>query len=207
MVALTRMISAVFRRGGEVAFVAEELKQVFDPRGGQWMNGRYVPSLLAAIGEVIERHMIETGFLAAADASVLVAGTCAGDRAEARQPAGAALSQVQPARSGEGGGLLELHALRLVEMQLNASRLPARTEGLEAAPVDEGGLRTVPDCVYPDLVRVSSSADAEPAHHWVEVIVGRKRLPDRTQIIRVQMVVRRPAEFRAAVGGRRDLGA
>ena len=63
-VALTRMISAVFRRGGDVSFVVEELKAVFDPRGGQWMNGRYVPSLLAAIGDVIERHMIETGFLA-----------------------------------------------------------------------------------------------------------------------------------------------
>lgn len=63
VVALTRMISAVFRRGGEVAFVAEELKQVFDPRGGQWTNGRYVGSLVAAIGDVIERHMIETGFL------------------------------------------------------------------------------------------------------------------------------------------------
>ena len=63
VVALTRMISAVFRRGGEVAFVAEELKQVFDPRGGQWSQGRYVPSLVAAIGEVLERHMRETGFL------------------------------------------------------------------------------------------------------------------------------------------------
>ena len=62
--ALTRMISAVFRRGGDVSFVVEELKAIFDPRGGQWMGGRYVPSLLAAIGEVIERHMIETGFLA-----------------------------------------------------------------------------------------------------------------------------------------------
>ena len=62
VVALTRMISAVFRRGGEVAFVAEELKQVFDPRGGQWTNGRYVGSLVAAIGDVIERHMIDTAF-------------------------------------------------------------------------------------------------------------------------------------------------
>ncbi|QIG48167.1 adenosylcobalamin-dependent ribonucleoside-diphosphate reductase [Nordella sp. HKS 07] len=62
-VALTRMISAVFRRGGDVSFVVEELKAVFDPRGGQWMDGRYVPSLLAAIGGVIERHMIDTGFL------------------------------------------------------------------------------------------------------------------------------------------------
>lgn len=63
VVALTRMISAVFRRGGDVAFVAEELQAVFDPRGGHWSEGRYVPSLIAAIGAVIERHMIETGFL------------------------------------------------------------------------------------------------------------------------------------------------
>ncbi len=62
-VALTRMISAVFRRGGDVTFVVEELKAVFDPRGGQWMAGRYVPSLLAAIGAVIEKHMVDTGFL------------------------------------------------------------------------------------------------------------------------------------------------
>ncbi|WP_410219560.1 adenosylcobalamin-dependent ribonucleoside-diphosphate reductase [Paracoccus sp. (in: a-proteobacteria)] len=63
-VALTRMVSAVFRRGGDVSFVVEELKAVFDPRGGAWMQGRYVPSILAAIGGVIERHLIETGFLA-----------------------------------------------------------------------------------------------------------------------------------------------
>lgn len=54
---LTRMISAVFRRGGDISFVAEELKAVFDPRGGAWMQGRYVPSLLAAVGGVIERHV------------------------------------------------------------------------------------------------------------------------------------------------------
>lgn len=55
--ALTRMVSAVFRRGGDVSFVAEELKAVFDPRGGSWLNGRYVPSLLAAIGDVIQQHL------------------------------------------------------------------------------------------------------------------------------------------------------
>lgn len=54
---LTRMISAVFRRGGDVAFVHEELKAVFDPGGGSWIQGRYVPSLLSHIGSVIERHM------------------------------------------------------------------------------------------------------------------------------------------------------
>ena len=60
---LTRMISAVFRRGGDVSFVVEELKAVFDPRGGSWMDGRYVPSLLAAIGDVLETHMTNIGFI------------------------------------------------------------------------------------------------------------------------------------------------
>jgi ribonucleoside-diphosphate reductase alpha chain len=63
-VALTRMISAVFRRGGDVSFVVEELKAVFDPRGGAWMQGKYVPSILAAIGGVLEQHMVQIGFLA-----------------------------------------------------------------------------------------------------------------------------------------------
>ena len=62
-VALTRMISAVFRRGGDISFVVEELKAVFDPRGGAWMDGRYIPSILAAIGGVIERHLIAIGFI------------------------------------------------------------------------------------------------------------------------------------------------
>ena len=63
-VALTRMISAVFRRGGDVSFVVEELKAVFDPRGGAWVQGKYIPSILAAIGGVIEKHLIAIGFLA-----------------------------------------------------------------------------------------------------------------------------------------------
>ncbi len=61
--ALTRMISAVFRRGGDVSFVVEELKAVFDPRGGAWVKGKYIPSILAAIGGVIEQHLINIGFL------------------------------------------------------------------------------------------------------------------------------------------------
>ncbi|MEE9428913.1 MAG: adenosylcobalamin-dependent ribonucleoside-diphosphate reductase [Paracoccaceae bacterium] len=62
-VALTRMISAVFRRGGDVSFVVEELKAVFDPRGGAWMEGKYIPSILAAIGGVIEQHLISIDFI------------------------------------------------------------------------------------------------------------------------------------------------
>jgi ribonucleoside-diphosphate reductase alpha chain len=63
-VALTRMISAVFRRGGDVSFVVEELKAVFDPRGGAWVNGAYIPSIMAAIGGVIEQHLVAIGFIA-----------------------------------------------------------------------------------------------------------------------------------------------
>ncbi len=74
-VALTRMISAVFRRGGDVSFVVEELKVVFDPRGGHWLNGRYVPSLLAAIGGIIEKHMIEIGFIKSDDHAAGVSPT------------------------------------------------------------------------------------------------------------------------------------
>nr|WP_295741847.1 adenosylcobalamin-dependent ribonucleoside-diphosphate reductase [uncultured Acidocella sp.] len=99
VVALTRMISAVFRRGGEVAFVAEELKQVFDPRGGQWAQGRYVPSLVAAIGDVIERHMIETGFLTLPDDEPAYGKL----RAEAVAPAtGTALGSLCPKCSQPG---------------------------------------------------------------------------------------------------------
>ncbi len=55
--ALTRMISAVFRRGGDVNFIHQELKQIFDPRGGAWVGGNYVSSLIAAIGGVLADHM------------------------------------------------------------------------------------------------------------------------------------------------------
>ena len=66
-VGLTRMISAVFRRGGDVSFVVNELKAVFDPRGGAWVNGKYIPSILAAIGGVLEEHMVKIGFIINSD--------------------------------------------------------------------------------------------------------------------------------------------
>jgi ribonucleoside-diphosphate reductase alpha chain len=88
-VALTRMISAVFRRGGDVSFVVEELKAVFDPRGGQWMEGRYVPSLLAAIGDVIESHLIDIGFMAARENLAAKAAKAAAEAAGQGATAGA----------------------------------------------------------------------------------------------------------------------
>lgn len=62
-VAMTRMLSAVFRRPHDSTFVVEELKAVFDPKGGAWMEGKYVPSIIAAIGNIIELHMISIGYL------------------------------------------------------------------------------------------------------------------------------------------------
>lgn len=85
-VALTRMISAVFRRGGDVAFVAEELKAVFDPQGGRFMNGRYVPSLLAAIGDVIETHMRRIGFLTPAGTDHPATAVTSGRKVAAGRP-------------------------------------------------------------------------------------------------------------------------
>ncbi len=65
IVALTRIISAVFRKGGDVTFLVEELKAVFDPRGGYWKpGGKYMPSLIAEIGTVIERHLQTIGMIA-----------------------------------------------------------------------------------------------------------------------------------------------
>ncbi|EAQ04325.1 ribonucleoside-diphosphate reductase, putative [Pseudooceanicola batsensis HTCC2597] len=88
-VALTRMISAVFRRGGDVSFVVEELKAVFDPRGGAWIKGKYIPSILAAIGGVIETHLISIGFIEGegaglkTDPTAKVVGLEAGGRGKA----------------------------------------------------------------------------------------------------------------------------
>jgi len=64
IVALTRIISAVFRKGGDVTFLVEELKAVFDPRGGYWKpGGKFMPSLIAEIGAVIEDHLKKIGMI------------------------------------------------------------------------------------------------------------------------------------------------
>jgi len=56
-------MSAVFRKGGDITFLVDELRSVFDPRGGYWNKGKYMPSIIAEIGEVIERHLIDIGML------------------------------------------------------------------------------------------------------------------------------------------------
>ncbi|MCH8552818.1 MAG: NrdJb [Natronospirillum sp.] len=64
VVALTRLMSAVFRKGGDVTFLVEELKAVFDPQGGYFKpGGKFMPSLVAEIGDAIERHMKMIGLI------------------------------------------------------------------------------------------------------------------------------------------------
>jgi hypothetical protein len=63
VVAMTRVISAVFRKGGDVTFLIEELRSVFDPRGGYFKKGRYTPSLVAELGDVIECHLRMIGLI------------------------------------------------------------------------------------------------------------------------------------------------
>ena len=68
IVALTRIISAVFRKGGDITFLVEELHSVFDPRGGYFKKGgKYMPSLVAEIGDAIEAHLRMIGLLAQDD--------------------------------------------------------------------------------------------------------------------------------------------
>ena len=64
VVALTRVVSAVFRKGGDCTFLAEELKAVFDPQGGYFKRGgKFMPSLVAEIGEAIEDHLTKIGMI------------------------------------------------------------------------------------------------------------------------------------------------
>ena len=142
-VALTRMISAVFRRGGDVTFVAEELKAVFDPEGGRWMGGRYVPSLLAAIGDVIEEHMIRIGFLVPEhvalpdrDGDVKAVATQPGFEARGRS------GQASPQSSNPD------------DARTGAVSAAAPPGGLSARPSSGPSARTCPRCGNRSLNRV-----------------------------------------------------
>ena len=122
-VALTRMISAVFRRGGDVTFVVEELKAVFDPRGGHWVGGKYIPSLLAAIGNIIENHMIAIGFIKTDDGPISEA-------------------QAQPQVVAIGGGTVDM-ADDAEQPEVNSP--PSANAGK--------GFRSCPRCGQPSMIR------------------------------------------------------
>jgi hypothetical protein len=83
VVALTRVISAVFRKGGDCTFLAEELKAVFDPQGGYFKRGgKFMPSLVAEIGEAIEDHLTKIGMMKAGEITESQRAVLAEKRAE-----------------------------------------------------------------------------------------------------------------------------
>ena len=145
IVALTRIMSAVFRKGGDVTFLVDELKAVFDPRGGYWQpGGKFMPSIIAELGHIVEKHLIEIGLLKSPELSVeqrkMHRGETRGLRG-AREPKGrvrrrsfpggrAALRQVQHGRSRHARRLHDMPELRLFEVRLSTRQPSARLDRL-----------------------------------------------------------------------------
>ncbi|MGH8216685.1 MAG: NrdJb [Rhodanobacteraceae bacterium] len=103
IVALTRIMSAVFRKGGDVTFLVEELKAVFDPRGGYFKaGGVYMPSIVAELGNIIETHLTAIGLLKGAELSDAQKQLIAEKRAAYERKSGKKNAEISPA--GETGG-------------------------------------------------------------------------------------------------------
>jgi ribonucleoside-diphosphate reductase alpha chain len=143
--ALTRMISAVFRRGGDVSFVAEELKAVFDPQGGAWVGGRYVPSVQAAIGDVIETHLQR-----------IAPGGGAAAEARPRALAGAGAGGAGSSAGANNGGHVES---KLSAGGVSAATPPGRGDGQGTGSVNLGDVAEFcPRCQQRSYVRESGCA-------------------------------------------------
>ena len=83
VIALTRVISAVFRKGGDLTFLVEELRSVYDPNGGYFKKGGvFMPSLVAEIGAVIEKHLKAVGLMESEEMSETTKRILAEKRAE-----------------------------------------------------------------------------------------------------------------------------
>jgi hypothetical protein len=122
IVALTRILSAVFRKGGDVTFIVEELKAVFDPRGGYFKaGGVYMPSIVAEIGAVVEQHMKSIGLIHDPEMSDATRALIAEKRAayeKAAKPAAPAPAPVGAGSAGESQAAAEA-------AHMNASGFPA----------------------------------------------------------------------------------
>ncbi len=158
IVALTRIISAVFRKGGDVTFLVEELKAVFDPRGGYWQSGgKFMPSIIAELGHVIEKHLQSIGLLRdpgdgrapqevdrAEARGVRAAAEAAGRVRQEPLPAGsAAVHQVQHRGRGDDGRLHDLPELRRLQVRLTTRAwtigFPARLSWVPASHLTTQG--------------------------------------------------------------------
>jgi hypothetical protein len=126
IVALTRILSAVFRKGGDVTFIVEELKAVFDPRGGYFKaGGVYMPSIVAEIGAVVEQHMKSIGLIHDPEMSDATRALIAEKRAayeKAAKPATPAAAVAAPVGAGSAGDASQAAA---EAAHMNASGFPA----------------------------------------------------------------------------------
>ncbi|MCC4590713.1 NrdJb [Xanthomonas campestris pv. cannae] len=105
IVALTRIMSAVFRKGGDVTFLVDEMKAVFDPKGGYFKaGGVYMPSLVAELGSIVEEHMKSIGLLHDPEMSDHQRALIAEKRKqyEERSKKNSEVSKAVPSRAGEG---------------------------------------------------------------------------------------------------------
>ena len=122
IVALTRIMSAVFRKGGDVTFLVEELKAVFDPRGGYFKaGGVYMPSIVAELGNIIEAHLKMIGLIKDNELSDAQRQLIAEKRAAYERKAGKKNTEISTA--GEMGGAM--------------TEPDAPTTGATAAPTDD----------------------------------------------------------------------
>jgi hypothetical protein len=123
IVALTRILSAVFRKGGDVTFIVEELKAVFDPRGGYFKaGGVYMPSIVAEIGAVVEQHMKSIGLIHDPEMSDATRALIAEKRAAYEKAAKTAAAAVAPVGAGSTG---EASQAAAEASHMNASGFPA----------------------------------------------------------------------------------
>jgi hypothetical protein len=123
IVALTRILSAVFRKGGDVTFIVEELKAVFDPRGGYFKaGGVYMPSIVAEIGAVVEQHMKSIGLIHDPEMSDATRALIAEKRAAYEKAAKPAAAAVAPVGAGSTGDASQAAA---EAAHMNASGFPA----------------------------------------------------------------------------------
>jgi hypothetical protein len=109
IVALTRIMSAVFRKGGDVTFIVEELKAVFDPRGGYFKTGGvYMSSIVAELGAIVEQHLKMIGLLHDPELGPEQRKLIAEKRAayEARSNHGSAKKKSEISTAGEMGGAM-----------------------------------------------------------------------------------------------------
>lgn len=104
IVALTRIMSAVFRKGGDITFLVDEMKAVFDPKGGYFKaGGKFMPSLVAEIGYVIEQHLMSIGMLQAPELSKEAKALIESKRKQATSNQAQVSAQSEPAQSQEEG--------------------------------------------------------------------------------------------------------